>query len=154
MFDIYATYGGSGRLNIWLVGWEMVKSNPLLGVGLGNFPVRFGDYIGAASLLFGGYGIYQGRDPHNLLLSVQCELGLIGLVIVLWFIWRIFSRLFDNRSDPRALLGVTLLVFLLSANMFVTYQFRKYFWFVLGVCTIIPYVIYTEKRDVWHGYEK
>src|SRR5690606_22697824 len=66
----------AGRWNIWAVGLELVKDNLLIGVGLNNFPIRFEDYIGA-SWLAESYGVYAGRDPHNIFLSVQGELGLV-----------------------------------------------------------------------------
>ena len=29
--------GGTGRTDLWTVGWRMVQDRPLLGVGVGNF---------------------------------------------------------------------------------------------------------------------
>lgn len=143
VFDIEATHGGSGRMNIWAVGWEMVKANPLIGVGLENFPVRFEDYIDAAGL-WGAYGVYSGRDPHSIFLSVQAELGIIGLVIFLTLLWAIFRNLLPYRCDSRAILGILLLSFMVFSGIVEPILYRKYFWLALGLATAIPMVIRRE----------
>ncbi len=75
VFNIKETGGGNSRINIWSVGWEMVKANPLIGVGLDNFQGVFLDYAFIASLPFGYQGIYYGRDAHNIFLCMIAELG-------------------------------------------------------------------------------
>jgi len=142
--SVEATRGGSGRTDIWAVGWEMVKSNPLIGVGLQNFPTRFEDYIDVASLR-GAYGVYPGRDPHSIFLSVQAELGIIGLVVFLMFLWAIFWNLSPHRGDSRAILGILLLTFMVFSGIPATILYRKFFWFVLGLATAIPIVITREE---------
>jgi len=142
--SVEATRGGSGRTGIWAVGWEVVKSNPLIGVGLQNFPTRFEDYIDVASLR-GAYGIYPGRDPHSIFLCVQAELGIIGLVVFLMFLWAIFRNLSPHRCDPRAILGILLLTFMVFSGISGTILYRKFFWFALGLATAIPIVITSEE---------
>jgi len=149
--DIEATYGGAGRTNIWAVGWEMVKANPLVGVGLGNFPVRFEDFIDVVGLQ-GAYGVYPGRDPHNVFLSVQAELGIIGLFIVLTFFWTTFRKLLPYRRDLRAITGILLLSFMVFSGIPATIQYRKFFWLALGLATVVPKVIHQgQQGGVDHG---
>jgi len=142
--NLEATHGGAGRTNIWLVGWEMLKNNPIIGVGLNNFPVRFEDYISAARLR-GAYAIYPGRDPHNIFLSVQGELGIVGLAVFVAFFIAIFKALFRYRKDPRSILGMLLISFLIISGLAITIQYRKYFWLGMGLATLIPMVIRNEK---------
>src|SRR5205823_2816893 len=72
------------RLRIWQAGGKMLLDHPVLGVGLGQFPTAFGTkYSGIAH---GGW-----MNPHNLLLQVACETGLIGLFFFGKFIWMIFK---------------------------------------------------------------
>lgn len=144
VLDIEATRGGSGRTSIWAVGWEMAKSNPVIGVGLQNFPARFEDYIYAAG--FGGaYGVYPGRDPHSIFLSVQAELGIIGLLVFLMFLWAIVSNLVPYRRDSRAVVGILLLSYMVFSGIPATIQYKKFFWLALGLATAIPMVIRREK---------
>ena len=37
--------GGSGRSDIWKVGWRMVEDKPVIGVGSGNFNVSSIHYL-------------------------------------------------------------------------------------------------------------
>ena len=143
--DIEATHGGAGRTNIWAVGWEMVKANSLVGVGLGNFPVRFEEYIDDVAGMWGAYGVYPGRDPHSVFLSLQAELGIIGLVIFLTFLWAIFRKLLPYRHDSRAIVGILLLAFMVFSGIPATIQYRKFFWLALGLATVVPVVIRHEK---------
>jgi len=138
--DLTATQGGAGRTNIWQVGWELVKDNPIIGVGLQEFAAHFKDYIDAAGLR-GGHGVSVGRDPHNIFLSVLGELGVIGFIIVVGFFWTIFKALFSHRGDSRAVLGLLLLFYLVTAGLATTIQYRKYFWLGIGLTTLIPMVI-------------
>lgn len=142
--SIEATRGGAGRTNIWIVGWEIVKSNPLTGVGLQNFSARFEDYIDKAGLR-GAYGVYPGRDPHSIFLSVQAELGIVGLLVFLIFLWAIFKKLVLYYRDPRAILGILLLSFMVLSGIPATVQYKKFFWLALGLATAIPLVIRREK---------
>ena len=146
--DIRATHGGAGRTNIWAVGWEMVKANSLVGVGLGNFPVRFEDYIDVAGMR-GAYGVYPGRDPHSVFLSLQAELGIIGLVIFLTFLWAIFRNLLPYRHDSKAIVGILLLVFMVFSGIPATVQYRKFFWLALGLAAGIPKVMAYEQQSSW-----
>jgi|HubBroStandDraft_2_1064218.scaffolds.fasta_scaffold03753_2 O-antigen ligase len=62
------------RLAIWDAGRRMFLDHPILGVGAGQFSTAYGT-------------VYSGKfhtawmQPHNLLLQVTCELGLVGLFI-------------------------------------------------------------------------
>lgn len=140
----------SARIRIWRVGWEMIKDNPVVGVGLQNFPVRFEDYIAAAGMT-GKPGIYPGRDPHNIFLSVQAELGLPGLLLIITLFSVILGRLLPYRADKRAICGILLLLFMAFSGIVATIQYRKFFWLALGLAILIPRVIYREKTSRAHS---
>jgi O-antigen ligase len=54
----------------------LFREHPLAGVGIGGFDVArgFGDGV-------------RGDYPHNILLEVACELGVLGLVALLLLVW-------------------------------------------------------------------
>lgn len=133
LFDVEANLGGSGRLNIWAVGWEMVKANPTLGVGAGNFPPRFEEYIDSAGLR-DAFAIYPGRDPHSVPLSVLAELGPVGAIAVcLLFFAMAIPLIRAARASPEAAIGLAVLVFLSVVALASTIQYSKYFWLGCGV---------------------
>jgi O-antigen ligase len=63
------------RIYYWEAGWEMLNSNPLLGVGYFNFPPTFNRYH-SDKILFG-----YAQLPHNILVQVGADLGYIGLFV-------------------------------------------------------------------------
>ena len=68
---------GSGRLDIWTVGLDMVKHHGIIGVGLENFPVLYDEYAGRAPR-FVGYG----RGAHNIYLETAVEFGIVGMIFL------------------------------------------------------------------------
>ena len=73
------------RLTYLKMGWEIFKENPILGVGLGNEV-----FYAKKSGLFERLGLKQElqKQPiHNMYLLILSELGLIGLILFLMFIF-------------------------------------------------------------------
>ena len=75
--------GGSGRENLWLVGWRMVKDNPVVGVGAGNYPVSSIHYVLRPGFAPGDAASIVDRKKvaHNIYLTVLSELGAVGLTL-------------------------------------------------------------------------
>jgi O-antigen ligase len=74
------------RLQVWTAGWQIFLARPLLGVGAGQFPT--------------GYGVIylRGRhfgwmQPHNLLIQVACELGIVGLFAFGYFVSQLLKAI-------------------------------------------------------------
>jgi hypothetical protein len=65
------------RLAHWEAGLQMFYSNRLLGVGLGNFNVRFAEFTVSPTFL-----VSQGH-AHNYYIHVAAEAGLVGLTTYL-----------------------------------------------------------------------
>ncbi|MFZ3138430.1 MAG: O-antigen ligase family protein [Thermodesulfovibrionales bacterium] len=63
------------RLDSWKAAWDMFKDNPL-GVGGGNFPVRFPDYQ-PESMKRGMWG----RAAHSIWFTLISELGIPGILV-------------------------------------------------------------------------
>lgn len=84
---------GTGRLDILIAGTEIVKHNPVIGVGLANFPVAYERYSGYAPV-FRGYQL----DPHNIYLQVWAETGVVGLSL---FFLAVYKQMKDG-SIPRS----------------------------------------------------
>jgi O-antigen ligase len=71
----------ANRLSHYRVGIELFKENPLWGIGFGQF---------------GKYSIFKDSlfYPHNMLLQLLCEFGIIGFSIFILILWWVLSKFF------------------------------------------------------------
>ncbi|GKV57403.1 O-antigen polymerase [Sporosarcina sp. NCCP-2222] len=77
----------AGRIERYKSAYEMIKRSPFVGEGLGGFPLY-----------------YSGEDisdyPHNIILEIIAEMGLIGLVVcIIFFALSLFRTLNLYRSS-------------------------------------------------------
>jgi O-antigen ligase len=59
----------SQRLEAWTGSWDLWLRQPFLGSGAGSWPIRY-------------YGLDVARYPHNLILEVLVEFGVVGLLLL------------------------------------------------------------------------
>ncbi len=59
------------RIGIWKSSFSSILKRPLLGVGIGNYPVVLSQEISAAK---------KGSSAHNLYLDITSEMGILGLI--------------------------------------------------------------------------
>jgi len=71
------------RMEIWGKSFKSVLKKPLLGVGIGNYPIVLGEDISAAK---------RGASAHNLYLDIASEMGLLGLIFLLLIFWQIIKK--------------------------------------------------------------
>lgn len=136
--------GGSGRSDIWTVGWRMVQAHPINGIGVGQFQSQAVHYlIEPGTILRSDLIINTPKVAHNSYLHVLAEMGIVGLIPFLLIL--VFSlgcmlraaHAFERRKD----LGMELiaralfvgLVGILAADFFFSGQFSKQLWLLLGL---------------------
>jgi O-antigen ligase len=142
--------GGSGRVDIWAVGWRMFKAHPITGVGAGNFANSTIDYL----LLPGGptshndFIVDEPKVAHNMYLEALADLGIPGLVMFLGILVSLLwcavqaARLFNQLGDvPMELISrgiVAATVGILATDFFISDQFSKVLWIqlALGPCLL------------------
>ena len=73
-----AATGGAGRLDIWRVGWEVLKHYGVFGAGISNFSTVYTMYAGYAPHFVG-----FDRASHNLYLEMSVEAGAVGILLLL-----------------------------------------------------------------------
>ena len=71
------------RMGIWKASFQSILKHPVLGVGIGNYPIVLEEDISATK---------RGASAHNLYLDVASEMGLLGLIILLLIFWQIIKR--------------------------------------------------------------
>lgn len=88
--------GNHVRFDIWQDSLDLIKDNFLTGVGAGNFGVFYPRYQKHAEYMRDRHLEYA----HNDSLHLVAELGVIGLVIFLFFISRIHKTITGHLSTP------------------------------------------------------
>jgi len=86
VIDITET-SNARRIQIWEASLKSIVRHPLLGVGIGNFPVVVGENLAQAK---------AGSSAHNLYLNIAAETGVLSLVLALWFLWLLLKKIYDN----------------------------------------------------------
>jgi O-antigen ligase len=149
-------HGGTGRTDIWTVGWRMVQGAPLQGVGAGNFPIASIHYLLAPGALLRDDFIVSNHPKvaHNTYLEVLAELGIVGLTLFLIVICfsigcavraaRYAARLKDRDIDVLARALVVALASLMAANFFISREYSKQLWLLLALCPVMLEVL---RRD-------
>jgi exopolysaccharide production protein ExoQ len=130
--------GGSGRTEIWKVGWMAFKHNWLFGAGYANFPLAYNRaFIDVFQPIF----VHWGRASHNILIGGAVELGIIGLVLLLLAWWGQFRLLRDiPRTDSLYPLRVVLeasIIGLFICGLFADIMIEKYPWLAFMVVALV-----------------
>lgn len=106
--------GLSQRLSVWEGCWQIISERPLTGYGYGwkklAFAINDGDFAErwqtrpdiAAYYLVDGKASYGKVNPHNYLLQVMFEIGIVGLIMtfIFWIVAIFESVVLLRRSDP------------------------------------------------------
>lgn len=106
IFDFGET-SNSQRIEIWKKSIVSIGHNPLVGVGIGNFPVILGQNIQLTK---------AGSSAHNIYLQVASEMGIPALLAFLLFLWLVLKQIYNqfiksNESVYRAYFGGLLITF-------------------------------------------
>ena len=80
--------GGTGRTDIWKVGWRMIEDEPVTGVGAANFQVSSIHYLLAepGALQDDTYIADKPAVAHNAFIHVLAEYGFLGLTLFLMIV--------------------------------------------------------------------
>ncbi|MBA3263643.1 MAG: O-antigen ligase family protein [Thermoleophilaceae bacterium] len=150
--------GGTGRLDIWTVGWRMVEGAPLQGVGAGNFTVVSIHYLlEPGALLRDDFIVDVPKVAHNTYLEVLAELGIVGLTLFLIVIVfsiacavraaRYAEQIGDAQMDIIARAVVVALVALLAAYAFISREYSKQLWLLLALCPVLLEIVRANGRS-------
>lgn len=125
------------------VALDMFTSNPLLGVGLGQFPVQYGNYA-----LMNGFDVGAPDEAHNFYLETLAEGGILGMTLLMILIgltlvlglraWRNLKA--QGATNDAILVQGVVFSFLgfLATSVFLHGAYQRFFWFdlclLLSVC--------------------
>ena len=125
----------SARGRLWLHAWELFRTNPWLGAGIGYYSV---EQINLYTKRIESY-----RYPHNIVLEVAAATGLVGLSLFALLIFDTFVLLQQRVMKDPSLVFVTgyplfiLIAALASGDYF---DFRVFWLFTLIVLAAVPRV--------------
>jgi len=146
------------------VGLAILRDNPILGVGYGNYGLYFTEeyqfQVSGADRLY-----HSWRSPHSSYIGIAADLGFVGLAI--WIslllasvsaVWR--AWLLSRRSDDETLIPLVQALAAMLALQVVAYgwympqQREKLFWLVLALCAAVWRILNLERAwaagDVEH----
>lgn len=137
------------RLELWHAGWKMVKTHPIMGVGLGNFKAEVASYATP--------GLDLDFIAHNTYVEMAAELGVPGLLMFLAIIFLTFLSL--GRSRRRALRNNSDLIYRVASGLqaglvgfcisilFLSAAFLKLFWFAVFISACLPGLLALAQRQ-------
>lgn len=145
-----------GRATIWTVGRRMAADHPVNGVGAGNFEQTARNYVlEPGTLARSDVIISTPQVAHNTYLQVLAEEGLVGLGLFCGLILfclvsvmraaKNFSLLGDRGSEALARGMCIALIGTLSADFFISQNYNKQLWFLLGLC---PTLLAVSRRQM------
>lgn len=126
------------RFTMWQASVTMFLSNPLIGVGTGDYKQTISAFV-----VTGQYPGILGKfnQPHNIYLFALATNGIIGISALLFIFYRIFRQvrlLLHGRQRGYGILAMAVSVHFLTAglteSLFNIHVLISSFAFVMGVC--------------------
>ena len=71
------------RITYALNSWELIKENPIIGVGTGDFPAEYKKINQIKTPIMDAMGLPTTTNPHNMYILIFSQLGVIGLISML-----------------------------------------------------------------------
>jgi len=138
----------SGRTDIWRTGLAACETYCWSGAGWGTFPTIYQNTLHTDP---NTKGLDRPFVAHNIYISAALEIGVIGLVLMLFSVGLVAR---DLIRLPRAVRGppIAALAGLMVASMFLTTVTFKYFWLVMiyaGLVTLAHAKRERAARPAW-----
>jgi len=136
------------------VASNIIKANPVLGVGINNYTEVMQDYdttdMGLTSI--------TRHQVHNIFLQIGAEMGIVGLAIFIWLIWMVYKeglRYFKESEGSMSAIvigliaGITAFLIhgLVDAASLGNHLFAT-FWFFTGIIIAIRKIEFETKPSI------
>ena len=91
------------RITFAINSWEVIKENPIIGIGTGDFPIEYKkiNEINKTELP-------NTKNPHNMYILIGMELGIIGLISMLSIFYYQVKLSFNSSNRFIRDIGITL----------------------------------------------
>ena len=143
--ESFGKSGGTGRTDIWRVGLRAYRDHPTKGSGVGTYTAATPRYLAQPGLVRrGDFFTDTPKVAHNTYLHILVEIGTVGLSLFIGFVLVCLAAavraalLFKRAGDEKMeLLSRTLVAGtsgLLVADFFISGQYQRILWILLGLC--------------------
>ncbi|MDA0746228.1 MAG: tetratricopeptide repeat protein [bacterium] len=149
----FSSADARGRLTLWQHTLEMIRDHPFLGVGLGSWQVAYplydrGDWITANA---------APQRPHNDLLWILSEIGLLGFACYAWLLFVFFRttwralRTAQWTPDTVRAFGIALGILALIGHSCFSFPKERIapsfiFWLGLGTAPVLLGTVHKQRR--------
>jgi O-antigen ligase len=106
---------GSERIALWQKTFELIKQDPILGVGAGNWQIEY-PRNGLEGLERAEFRVTSFKRPHNEALWILSETGIVGLLLFLMVLGLFFLRAW--KGGPDNFVYIAGMVGFIAASMF------------------------------------
>jgi O-antigen ligase len=132
------------RTTLWEIGERMVRAEPVHGVGAANFQTVSRHYLLQPGAVYrSDVVIATPQVTHNTYLQIAAELGIVGFALFAsivgfslrcsWRAARRFQALGDIAGEALARGVLVALVGVLAADTFISQEYNKQLWLLLGI---------------------
>lgn len=127
-------WSGTVRRITWGETVEMLSDRPLTGAGLAGYPIVMRDYHKATAIEIFQY-------PHQIVLNIWSELGLLGLIAFSWILMTFFRLAGRDESRPYGRIAIAAMVALLVHGLVDVPYFKNdlafLFWIIVALGTAV-----------------
>lgn len=107
------------RLEVYEIALTLIKENPILGIGLGQFEQVY--QVSAERILEKQPFEWVMIHPHNIFLAFWLNIGILGLIAFVWLLYLALPWLFEKNSKGRSIAAVMLLTIVIHGFFDVPY---------------------------------
>ena len=114
----------SGREEIWSILIDAIFESPFLGYGSGALASQF---------------LYIDATSHNLYIEIALQVGLLGLIFFVIYLYKIWSLFWTNRFDKKVILSASffigILIHQLNEVLLIksTVSINLFLWLIIGM---------------------
>lgn len=144
--------GGTGRVNIWLVSWQMFLQHPVLGIGwemqFHVMDIRHLELV-PQNITWDDFQGYRPRVAHNIYLQTLVELGIVGFIFFITWIFSLTTAPIHKDKELRDswLITLAIAVAMLVGGLTNPEFHKKYFWFALALPHGLHYYWLLQQRN-------
>ncbi|MEE9361256.1 MAG: O-antigen ligase family protein [Cellulophaga sp.] len=129
-----------GRFQSLIIGWEIFKRHPILGIGINNLSLETIDTISSIEWH------YESTGLHSKLIMILVETGVIGFIIYLFFGFKTFLKkvnIINFIKMPNYISYSFFIVFILTG---ITGKFLTFFFFWFLAALTVNYFIFIHNK--------